>query len=954
MQFRPAASYFPGKDLVCQVTDWHAEDTDDADTEDVPEVKTRYIVTAYAVTKEGWSVSIKVTGFCPFFFVELPEAFESKSLNSLLGAARGLVKPTSAAAIKHTKIVQRRKLAPFDNGKMHRFLEISFLNKNAFYDYARAFGGGSIGVTGAGVVKLEPCESNIDPLLRMIHCRDLQPAGWVRIPKNKHYRPDHDRSTCQISCQTDYRFLRPHEQPTIAPILMASFDIEADSSHGDFPLAKKDHRKLALDLIEYFDKRPAKDAAPLADVIASAFLGNSDHGMQRIDAKRMPTDVLVEAACRNIENNSILTDIGRLKKIKAAKSKATNTGLLRSGETPNDAMERMICNLVRALQGLPAPQGDKVIQIGTTFTRYADPDYSIRHVITLDTCDPIEGVIVHSCKTERDVLLAWKDLIVESDPDVIVGYNTFGFDVKFMSDRADELGIGDVFRTMSRQKGLKSKLEEKKLSSSALGDNLFYIIPMRGRVQIDLMKAIQGDASVKLDSYSLDNVSSTYMRGPIRSSSVCEGRTTIETKSTAGLLSGSFIKIVKDTGIIEIPFADGRKFNVTSVTPTSMTLDADVTLDTEGSFSWSENKDDISVQDIFSCQAGSSADRARVAKYCVKDCELVGRLMERRDILSTRIAQANVCCVPLSYMFLRGQGVRVFSLVAKQCRQDGYIVPVIRPKASMEDDEEREGYEGAIVLEPVCDIHYEPVAVADFNSLYPSSIISVNLSHETLVTDPTHDNLPGLEYETINYDNYEYRRLGKGDAVTKVLNEKEPVKTCRFVQPKKSADGTIDEASRGVLPRILIKLLAARKAAKKRMAQESDPAKKKLLDGLQSALKITANSVYGQCGSSTSPVCCKQVAASTTATGRKCLLFARDFVLENYPNSRCVYGDTDSIFMSFHCADKDGQRLRGLDAIQDSHQLCEKAAGEISRLLKWPHNLEPEKVAFLPQILHDN
>ena len=239
MQFRPAASYSPGKDLVCQVTDWHAEDTDDADTEDVPEVKTRYIVTAYAVTKEGWSVSIKVTGFCPFFFVELPEAFESKSLNSLLGAARGLVKPTSAAAIKHTKIVQRRKLAPFDNGKMHRFLEISFLNKNAFYDYARAFGGGSIGVTGAGVVKLEPCESNIDPLLRMIHCRDLQPAGWVRIPKNKHYRPDHDRSTCQISCQTDYRFLRPHEQPTIAPILMASFDIEADSSMAIFRWRRK-------------------------------------------------------------------------------------------------------------------------------------------------------------------------------------------------------------------------------------------------------------------------------------------------------------------------------------------------------------------------------------------------------------------------------------------------------------------------------------------------------------------------------------------------------------------------------------------------------------------------------------------------------------------------------------------------------------------------------------------
>ena len=80
----------------------------------------------------------------------------------------------------------------------------------------------------------------------------------------------------------------------------------------------------------------------------------------------------------------------------------------------------------------------------------------------------------------------------------------------------------------------------------------------------------------------------------------------------------------------------------------------------------------------------------------------------------------------------------------------------------------------------------------------------------------------------------------------------------------------------------------------------------------------------------------------------KCLLFARDYVLDKYPNSRCVYGDTDSIFMSFHCVSGDGQMLHGLDAIRMSHDLCGKAAGEISRLLKWPHNLEPEKVAIHP------
>lgn len=32
--------------------------------------------------------------------------------------------------------------------------------------------------------------------------------------------------------------------------MIASFDIECDSSHGDFPLAKKDYLKLARELVE--------------------------------------------------------------------------------------------------------------------------------------------------------------------------------------------------------------------------------------------------------------------------------------------------------------------------------------------------------------------------------------------------------------------------------------------------------------------------------------------------------------------------------------------------------------------------------------------------------------------------------------------------------------------------------------------------------------------------------
>ena len=57
---------------------------------------------------------------------------------------------------------------------------------------------------------------------------------------------------------------------------------------------------------------------------------------------------------------------------------------------------------------------------------------------------------------------------------------------------------------------------------------------------------------------------------------------------------------------------------------------------------------------------------------------------------------------------------------------------------------------------------------------------------------------------------------------------------------------------------ILMELLGARKSAKKMMEAEKEKDKNsfkvKLWDGLQLAYKVTANSLYGQCGAKTSPI----------------------------------------------------------------------------------------------------
>ena len=60
---------------------------------------------------------------------------------------------------------------------------------------------------------------------------------------------------------------------------------------------------------------------------------------------------------------------------------------------------------------------------------------------------------------------------------------------------------------------------------------------------------------------------------------------------------------------------------------------------------------------------------------------------------------------------------------------------------------------------------------------------------------------------------------------------------------------------KGLLPEILDDLLSARKKAKAELKKETDPFKKKVLDGRQLALKISANSVYGFTGAQVGKEC---------------------------------------------------------------------------------------------------
>ena len=530
----------------------------------------------------------------------------------------------------------------------------------------------------------------------------------------------------------------------------------------------------------------------------------------------------------------------------------------------------------------PHRDEDKIIQIGTTFSKYGESECYFKHIITLNSCDPIEGATVESYDNEASVLLAWTNMIRRMNPDVMTGYNIFGFDYKYLEERAKKLGCYTSFSKLGRIKNDPSPFIEKTLTSSALGENKLNYYAMQGRVQIDIMKVVQRDH--KLGSYKLDNVAAEFIRESVDEIvfNNIKKQSTIKTKSTYGLDRDRYIKIYFNDGLSDNSYKNEAKFKVIALTDKSLTIDG--ILDDEATelkkykVYWCQAKDDVSPNDIFRMQKETSKARSIIAKYCLQDCSLCNKLINKLQILTNNIGMANVCHVPLSYIFLRGQGVKIFSLVSKKCRERNHVVPVIKKpykptdiqvnamsytakkqyKEEMEEEEEAEGYEGATVFEPNIGVHYEPITVLDYNSLYPNSMRFRNVSHECIVKHQQYDNLPGYTYEEVTYSN-------KDGTTT----------TCKYA---KSINGPP-----GILCEILTELLNARTQMKDLAEIEEDPFQKKILDSLQLAYKVTANSLYGQCGAPTSPLYMKDIAASTTATGREMLNAARIFAEIIFP-----------------------------------------------------------------------
>ena len=1023
----------------------------------------QFIIQMFGVNETGETCCIYIQDFKPFFFVKVGENWEDSTVSLFLKDIRDKLEEQYRPSVLSAELVEYNKLYGFSAGKMDKFVKFTFKNtcvmnkvKGFWYQYITNAKTGNTErrpnpYTYKGV-KLELYESNIPPLLRYFHIHNISPSGWVSIQINRCKKPTANTTTCTYEYICNINHVKPlAEKEERVPYKICSFDIEASSSHGDFPMPIKTYKRLAMNIVDVFIKQSQfldknKSKTLLEKIILSAFEYARFDDIDIVYPKIKPSEDILRKLIKILINESIEkakqanvdednshlltidTMFEQLKELEAQggtgdndddddevqievapaysygnkKQKQTKIekgssiiDVLLSENYDRDEKIQIANEILTRL--FPRLEGDKVTFIGSTFLRYGEAEPYLNHCLVLGSCDEVPGAEIETVEDECDLLLKWTEVIQKENPDIIIGYNIFGFDYEFMFRRAQENHCEREFLLLSRKnqelcakisKDGVIEIENTKLAIAS-GEYDLRFFKMSGRLQIDMYAYFRRDFN--LSSYKLDDVAAQFISDDVKRfehvyDTTYGEVTELFSQNLTGLRVGDYIHI-ELTGFTADYYKNGKKFKVLHIDKNRevsetikgkevvnkynvITIEGHEQFDKTKSIKWGTAKDDVTPQDIFRLSKGTSADRAVVAKYCIQDCNLVHHLMNKIDVITGYVEMSRICSVPISFLVFRGQGIKLTSYVAKKCREKNTLMP------DLEKTEGGDGYEGAIVLPPKCSMYMDnPVACVDYSSLYPSSMISQNLSHDSKVWTKEYDlkgelvritgerdkkgnfiydNLPGYEYIDLEFDTYRYIRKTPTSRAEKTISGK---MICRWAQ--------FPDGKKGIMPSILEELLKARSDTRKMIKTEKDPFMQNILDKRQLGYKVTANSLYGQCGSRTSTFYEKDIAASTTATGRMMIIYAKKIIEEVYGdrvyttsthgdvkcNAEYIYGDTDSVFFTFNLENpQTGEKIRGKPALEMTIEIAQDAAKLCSQWLKSPMELSYEKT-LMPFII---
>ncbi|KAK9659772.1 hypothetical protein K7432_018532 [Basidiobolus ranarum] len=167
--------------------------------------------------------------------------------------------------------------------------------------------------------------------------------------------------------------------------------------------------------------------------------------------------------------------------------------------------------MVSAKSGMPKTYkpGDKVEMISLVMTKYMSGKMD-KYLLFIGNSQfddaAYEDVTQLFFPTELELLRAFCSMIKELDPDIVTGYNIYGFDYKYIFERLSF--YLEPLQNMSRLNNGTTRLVSVDWESSAYGHNTYSKVEMDGRLVVDLMLYFK---RFKLEKYSLNFVSEKFL-----------------------------------------------------------------------------------------------------------------------------------------------------------------------------------------------------------------------------------------------------------------------------------------------------------------------------------------------------------------------------------------------------------------------------------------------------------
>lgn len=301
--------------------------------------------------------------------------------------------------------------------------------------------------------------------------------------------------------------------------------------------------------------------------------------------------------------------------------------------------------------------------------------------------------------------------------------------------------------------------------------------------------------------------------------------------------------------------------------------------------------------------------------YNIRDVEICVKLDEKKGYISLLrfLAYTGLCDLENAIKTVPPMN----GAIAVRARMRGEYIPTfIRPVTDYKAP-------GGFVAEPRIGFA-ESIVSFDANSLYPSVMISLNLSPETKIGRVERDG-DKIKIHHVSGRIFEMTK----ENFKKFMDEEKAALT--------KAGFLFSQKKRGLVPEFLDNLYSKRKEMKGKMLESrkrGDKEGEQKFDSIQYAYKIHLNSLYGYMLNKYAPLGDEDIGTSVTLTGQSVIkksneLFL-DFLKEHFQDTdenlkeALIYNDTDSFYTSLKIFEKHGIILKEGEGVSDSfYKLCQ-------------------------------